>query len=275
MDAEVVQLPAGRAVRVHLRPDLPLGASGERARADTVQYFVPVPGGDALLIVSFSTPSLERADELRRRFDAMAATIEWTPGGAPMPLTVDLAPTFIALDGDSEPGAERSSITRSVDEQLVRLGPPDDPDRRDALVRRALIALVAARQSRAVGFAVVRHTGDRPIEAYVAVYLRAGPDANDAASLDALADTVVAANSAAVGHQHTAMMTLDGRPAVRCAGFARLDLDGRPLVAVRHYWIPVPRTGTQVVVWGWTPQPEAADLEDVFDTIAADVRIRR
>ena len=74
----VVDLPAGLAVRTRRRT---VTRSESRQVAPTevesVQYFVPVPGTAALLVLSFSTPSLTLADALVALFDAIAESLAW------------------------------------------------------------------------------------------------------------------------------------------------------------------------------------------------------
>ncbi len=74
-DTEIVELPAGRAVRVH--KETALTAAGRPAYTDVVQYFLPMPGRFAVLIVTFSTPTLPLAEAFGELFDTMAASIEW------------------------------------------------------------------------------------------------------------------------------------------------------------------------------------------------------
>jgi hypothetical protein len=71
-----VQLPAGRAVRLR-RLTCTSGAGPGEAEltVDTVQHWVPVPGGPAILVLVGSTPCLEVADELCATFDAIAGTL--------------------------------------------------------------------------------------------------------------------------------------------------------------------------------------------------------
>ena len=76
-----VELRAGRAVRLR-RLTRTEGAEPGEANlvVDTVQHWVPVPGGEAILVLVGSTPCLDVADELAAIFDAIAGTLEF--GGA-------------------------------------------------------------------------------------------------------------------------------------------------------------------------------------------------
>jgi hypothetical protein len=75
----IVDLPAGQARRVQSRQE---SASGDQvARAENVQYFLPVPGRAAVLLVTFSTPTLRLAEAYGELFDTMAASIEWVWAG--------------------------------------------------------------------------------------------------------------------------------------------------------------------------------------------------
>jgi hypothetical protein len=75
LDCRVVELSAGSAVRLHALPEVM--AEGEVVRADNVQFYVPAPGADAILIVTFSTPSQPLAEAFGELFDAVADSIEW------------------------------------------------------------------------------------------------------------------------------------------------------------------------------------------------------
>lgn len=77
-DLGVVTLPAGQAVRTRGRTSArPVGPSGPTVEVDTVQYFLPLPDGDGLLVLTFSTPNLPLADAFAELFDAMAGSISW------------------------------------------------------------------------------------------------------------------------------------------------------------------------------------------------------
>jgi hypothetical protein len=69
---EVVDLPAGASVRVLRR----IGSQDESASA-TLEVFVPVPGGGAWLLLSFSAPLGPLAPALTKLFDAICTTLRW------------------------------------------------------------------------------------------------------------------------------------------------------------------------------------------------------
>jgi hypothetical protein len=75
-----VDLPAGQAVRLRrlTRTDGAEAGEGELV-VDTVQHWVPVPGGSAILVLVGSTPCLDVADELAATFDAIADTVTFEP----------------------------------------------------------------------------------------------------------------------------------------------------------------------------------------------------
>jgi hypothetical protein len=75
-----VELPAGKAVRLRrlTRTDGAEPGEGELV-VDTVQHWVPVPGGSAILVLVGSTPCLDVADELAATFDAIADTVTFEP----------------------------------------------------------------------------------------------------------------------------------------------------------------------------------------------------
>jgi hypothetical protein len=71
----VVELPLGSAVRCRTRVHCDLwGSDGKELRPATVQYLVPLVGGDHMLVMSFSTPILPLADRFAELFDAMSRT---------------------------------------------------------------------------------------------------------------------------------------------------------------------------------------------------------
>lgn len=76
---EVRELPVGPAVRVRkrVRADVPM-AEGLAAEVETVQWFVPLPDGQHLVLLSFSTPTVGLAEPFGELFDAIAATLSWT-----------------------------------------------------------------------------------------------------------------------------------------------------------------------------------------------------
>lgn len=76
-EVEVVELPVGPALRVRkgVRPTV----VGREVDTDVVQYFVPVPGGDRLVVLTFSTPIAALADAFAGLFDAIAETLRFTP----------------------------------------------------------------------------------------------------------------------------------------------------------------------------------------------------
>lgn len=74
---EVRRLPAGPAVRVRRRL-LSAIPGGKEVPVESVQYFVPFPDGDHLVLLNFSTPNLALADAFAEVFDAMAETLSWT-----------------------------------------------------------------------------------------------------------------------------------------------------------------------------------------------------
>lgn len=80
---EQVVLPGGRALRSLWReppgPDDPAGLA-----TTCVDWHVPVPGEPAVLLLQFRTPLEPLAEVLVELFDAVAATLRWTPGG-PVP----------------------------------------------------------------------------------------------------------------------------------------------------------------------------------------------
>ncbi|MEW6477212.1 MAG: hypothetical protein AB1679_33585 [Actinomycetota bacterium] len=77
--AEVRELPLGPAVQVRQRvlAQVPVG-EGPTAEVETVQWFVPLPDGRHLALLSFSTPNVGLAEPFGKLFDAIAATLSWS-----------------------------------------------------------------------------------------------------------------------------------------------------------------------------------------------------
>jgi len=77
-EVSAVRLPAAAAVRLRRLTRTDGAGPGEAELAvDTVQHWVPVPRGSAILVLVGSTPCLDVADELAVTFDAMAATLRF------------------------------------------------------------------------------------------------------------------------------------------------------------------------------------------------------
>lgn len=76
--AEIVELPAGPAVRLRRATDTGLaGSTGETAKAAETQYFLPVPRSDQLLVLTFATPNVDFRTDFDELFDRIAETVEW------------------------------------------------------------------------------------------------------------------------------------------------------------------------------------------------------
>lgn len=75
----VVDLPAGRAVRLRTLAETDRDEKGETLVLDTVQYSVPVPDHPDMVIILGSTPSLSLADQLIETIDWIARTLEFLP----------------------------------------------------------------------------------------------------------------------------------------------------------------------------------------------------
>ena len=73
---QIVDLPAGRAVRLRLLTQTDPDPDGSTIALDVVQHWVPVPGFPDTVLISATTPNLVFADELVEAFDAIAATLE-------------------------------------------------------------------------------------------------------------------------------------------------------------------------------------------------------
>lgn len=75
-DLGVVELPAGPALRIRkgVRPTV----LGREVDTEVVQHFVPVPGGERMMVLTFSTPVVVLADAFAELFDAIAGTLRFT-----------------------------------------------------------------------------------------------------------------------------------------------------------------------------------------------------
>ena len=83
-EVDVVELPVGPAVRVHAIADQP--GEGEGAGSVVVEgldHFIPVPGGNDVLLVSCTTPMVALGDALLPTFDAIAASVTIAPAPGP------------------------------------------------------------------------------------------------------------------------------------------------------------------------------------------------
>jgi len=73
----IVDLPAGRAVRLHRLTRTGDGDPGEPEMAvDMVQHWIPVPGGTETLVLAAETPCVAVAEELGEVFDGIAGSLE-------------------------------------------------------------------------------------------------------------------------------------------------------------------------------------------------------
>ncbi|MGH9137634.1 MAG: hypothetical protein ACRD0G_11390 [Acidimicrobiales bacterium] len=73
---EVRHLDAGDALRVQVITEAEPDEDGGLLLVETVQYWLPVPGHDDLILLAFSTPNLAGADALIDEFDAIAARVK-------------------------------------------------------------------------------------------------------------------------------------------------------------------------------------------------------
>ncbi len=75
---ELVELAAGRAVRVHGVEDADLG-DGARLPCVVGQTLLPVPGGAGVVSVVLSSPQVELAEPMLELFTAITSTFAWSP----------------------------------------------------------------------------------------------------------------------------------------------------------------------------------------------------
>ncbi|MBI1758636.1 MAG: hypothetical protein HYR62_05355 [Actinobacteria bacterium] len=77
---------AGRAARVRRTTNSGFtGTDGTSVATAESQYFVPVPGTDKVLAMTFSTPNLSVRPALDELFDAIARSLEWAWGPERVP----------------------------------------------------------------------------------------------------------------------------------------------------------------------------------------------
>lgn len=74
---DVCDLPAGQALRVRVISDTEQDENEQWvALLETVQYWIPVPGWPACLLLNFSTPNLAGAEPLVTEFDQIARRLD-------------------------------------------------------------------------------------------------------------------------------------------------------------------------------------------------------
>jgi len=77
-EVELTRLPAGRAARLVRRERTKQSRKlGSEFEDTIVEYFVPVPDRDEVLMLTFSTPLEPVADAMVGLFDAVAGTLRW------------------------------------------------------------------------------------------------------------------------------------------------------------------------------------------------------
>lgn len=73
---DVVEIPAGRAVRVQGVKAVDLG--GQSVDCVVMQTLIPVPDGSGVLNVVATSPQVELAESMLDLFDAISATLTWS-----------------------------------------------------------------------------------------------------------------------------------------------------------------------------------------------------
>ncbi|MGH7747784.1 MAG: hypothetical protein ACREQ5_23945, partial [Candidatus Dormibacteria bacterium] len=82
-DVQVVELPAGRAVRVSRMRSTDIPGTDGSLLTSEVQYLLPVPASTAMAVLTFSTPTIALADRFAELFDLMAERFEFVWDGGP------------------------------------------------------------------------------------------------------------------------------------------------------------------------------------------------
>lgn len=79
-DVQLVELPVGPAVRVHVisADGLP-DEDGKVGYVESVDHFIPVPGGTDMLLVTCTTPSIAVGELAVELFDEITKTVEIAP----------------------------------------------------------------------------------------------------------------------------------------------------------------------------------------------------
>ncbi len=84
--ADLVETRAGTAARLRRTTDSGVaGTDGSTVVTAETQYFVPVPGTDKVLALTFSTPNLPARQALEELFDAITGTLDWVWGAGQAP----------------------------------------------------------------------------------------------------------------------------------------------------------------------------------------------
>lgn len=73
---DIVEIPAGRAVRVQGVEPVDLG--GQSVDCVVMQTLIPVPDGPGVLNVAATSPQVELAESMLDLFDAISATLTWS-----------------------------------------------------------------------------------------------------------------------------------------------------------------------------------------------------
>lgn len=73
-----VESGAGPAAKVRDRATIPVPRSEQRLEVALRHYYVPVPGGHRIALISFSTPTLSLEDDLDQLFDVMVGSFQFT-----------------------------------------------------------------------------------------------------------------------------------------------------------------------------------------------------
>ena len=73
-----VESAAGPAVKVRDRSKIPVPGTEQELEVALRHYYVPVPGGHRIALLSFSTPTLPLEDDLDQLFDAMVGSFQFT-----------------------------------------------------------------------------------------------------------------------------------------------------------------------------------------------------
>jgi hypothetical protein len=79
-DVRLAQLPAGVAVRSSTTCTGGRDLDGQPVPSYVVRYDVPLPGDPGVLVLAFATPVVALAEAMGELFEAIASSLQWTPG---------------------------------------------------------------------------------------------------------------------------------------------------------------------------------------------------
>jgi hypothetical protein len=199
--------------------------------------------------------------------------VDWT-------FTFHVPDGFLVVDPDWAGADDDTAIGEAVDRHLDELAKPELTARRDDRVSSVAAFVRTAAAARAIGAALSVDCveGGKPVEAFVLAMVVEGFDETSPDALEALAAELRAEHPGDVAGREVAIVRLPAGRAVRLQGIFETDPGEAESTLVEdvQHWLPVPHTGTQLVLTCSTPQLAFAEhAVPVFDAIARTVEIQR